>query len=275
MQEIIISAKQSKLKYWLDIWQNKELFWILAKRDVSVRYKQTAVGALWSVLRPLATVLASLFVFGKIAKLPSEPNTPYAIMVFSGVLIWTFFAQSLQQISSSLVANSNLISKVYFPRLIIPASSLLIGIVDLVISFSVFLLLCVWYDFYPSWQIVLLPIFVLMAFLSALGVGLFMAVLNVRYRDINHIVPFILQFGFYACPVAFSSNTTVHGKWWEIYYNLNPLVGIIDACRWSLLGGNAPFMYGSITPSIVFIVVTLFIGIRYFRSQEDTFVDYI
>lgn len=274
LKETLIAAKRRKRDYWVDLFNHKELFLILAKRDIAVRYKQTAIGASWSILRPLMTVLVTVFAFGRIAKLPSEPNTPYVIMAFSGILIWLFFSQMFSQISGSIVGGGNLVSKVYVPRLIIPLSSLAVGILDLLIGIALFIVVAIFYKFGIGWQVLFLPFFILLAYLCALAFGLFFATINVRYRDIAHLIPFIVQFGFFASPVAYSS-TNLQSEWWYKYYNLNPIVGVIDGFRWCLLGGNAGFVWASFIPSICIITVVSFISFAYFRKEEDSFVDYL
>ena len=274
-RETIIAAKRRKRDYWIDLLRHKELFFILAKRDISVRYKQTAIGASWSILRPLMTVIVTVFAFGRLAKLPSEPNTPYVLMAFSGILIWLFFSQMFSQISGSIVGGGNLVSKVYVPRLIIPLSSVGAGLLDFVIGLVMYFVIAFYFHFPIGWQVLCLPFFVLLAYLCALGFGLFFATLNVRFRDIAQLVPFIVQFGFFVSPSAYSSTTTVAHQWFYKIYNLNPVVGIVDGFRWCLLGGNAPFIWASFIPSVCTIFLVLFLSFRFFRSMEDSFVDYL
>ncbi|MFN8356497.1 MAG: ABC transporter permease [Spirosomataceae bacterium] len=273
-QKTVIEAGRSQKNYWSDIWKFKELLWILAMRDVTVRYKQTILGIAWSVVRPLSTMVVMVFVFGKVARLPSEPGVPFPILTFSGVLIWTFFANSLQQVNNSIVHNANLVSKVYFPRLIVSISSVLVSFVDFAVGLILLVPMFIWYKFVPSWQIIFLPLFLLLAFFAAFGFGLFLAVLNVKYRDFSQITPFVIQFGFYACPVGYSV-ITIEQVWWYPIYNLNPIVGLIDGFRWTLMGGNAPFRMESFIPSIIIIALANIIAVIYFRKKENTFVDYI
>lgn len=270
----VIKAGKSVLHYWAEIWEHRELFWILAKRDVMVRYKQTVLGVAWSVIRPLLTSLVMVFAFGKIAKLEQDTSYPYILLVVPGVIIWLFFSQSLQNISNSVIGNTNLIAKVYFPRLIIPFSSLLVGLIDVIITFALFIILCIWYQFIPDWKIIFAPVFILLSYLSAFGLGLFSAVLNVKYRDIGQIIPFVIQFGYFISPVAYAVDSK-KGEWWYPIYNLNPVAGAIDGLRWSMLGGEASFNYQSFIPLVIFIIVSIIVAIRFFRKNENSFVDYL
>ncbi|MFM7441002.1 MAG: ABC transporter permease, partial [Snowella sp.] len=233
--ELIIEAGRTEKQYWKDLWRYRELFYTLAWRDISVRYKQTAIGMLWALIRPFLTMIVFTVIFGKLAKLPSE-GVPYPILVFAAMLPWQFFSNSLSSCSESLIANANLISKVYFPRLVVPVSAVVTSFVDFMISGIILLGLMAWYNFVPSWQIITLPFFIAIAFAAAMGAGLWFASLNVEYRDFRYIVPFIVQFGLYVSPVGFSSN--VVPQQWRFIYALNPLVGVIDGFRWAILGGN-------------------------------------
>lgn len=271
---ITISAGKSRLDYWKELWQSRELFWILAKRDIIVRYKQTVLGVAWSAIRPLATALVMVFAFGKIAKLEQDTTIPYMLVVMPGVIIWLFFSQSLTQISNSIVGNTNLISKVYFPRLIIPFSSLMIGLLDALIAFALFVILCFYFQFIPDWKILLAPLFMLLAYLGAFGFGLIAGILNVKYRDVGQIIPFLIQFGYFISPVAYTS-TRVQGEWWTPLYNLNPVVGSIDGLRWCLLGDFSAFNWQSFLFLLVFDIVFVTVAIRMFRKNENAFVDYI
>lgn len=272
--EIVIKAGRSALHYWKDIWLQRELFWILGKRDIMVRYKQTVLGIAWAVFRPLLTAVVMTFAFGKIAKMESDVTLPYMLVVIPGVIIWLFFSQCLSQISNSIVGNGNLVSKVYFPRIIIPFSSLLVGLLDSLIAFGMFFIFCIYYQFLPNWQIALAPLFMILAYLNAFGLGLIAAVLNVKYRDIAQIIPFIVQFGFFISPVGYTSEQQ-KAAWWYPYYNLNPIVGTIDAMRWSLLGDYSPFNWQSLIPSLVFAFFSVIFSIWFFRKNENSFVDYI
>ena len=270
--DLIIEPSRIEKNYWKDLWRFRELFYILSWRDLKVRYKQTVIGVAWSILRPLLTMIVFTVIFSRIAKLPSEGNAPYAIMVFAAMLPWQFFANSLSESSQSLIGNSNLISKVYFPRLIIPTSSIIVNLVDFLISFGLLILLMIFYQFIPSWQIIFLPLFLLLAFLASFGIGLYLTALNVKYRDFRYIVPFIVQFGLYVSPVGFSSS--VIPEKWRLLYSLNPMVGVIDGFRWAILGQSNIYWTGFIL-SIVIILVILFYSIRYFRKMEKTFADVI
>jgi len=268
---IIIEPGRNEKNYWRDLWLFRELFYILSWRDIKVRYKQTVIGAAWSVIRPLLTTIIFTIVFSRLAKLGARPGVPYAILVFAGMLPWQFFANALSEASNSLIGNANLVSKVYFPRMIIPASSVITSLVDFGISFLLLLGMCVFYQYVPDIKILLLPVFVLLALTAALGVGLFITALNVKYRDFRYIIPFIVQIGLYISPVGFSSS--VVPEKWRLWYSLNPMVGIIDGFRWCILGEP---MHGSafmISILITFLFVAL--GIYYFRKTEKSFADNI
>lgn len=270
-EEIVIRPGLSEKNYWKDLWRYRELFYILSWRDIKVRYKQTVVGAAWSIIRPVITAVIFTILFSKVAKLDNPGVAPYALMVFAGLLPWQFFANALSESSNSLVGNSNLITKVYFPRMIVPASSVITSLVDFAISFGIFLVMLVWFQFLPPVQVLALPLFIVLAFLCAVGIGLYLTALNVKYRDFKYIIPFIVQFGLYITPIGFSS--AVIPEKWRIVYALNPMVGIIDGFRWCLLGD--PFNPVSLGISIAITVMALLIGIRYFRKVEKTFADNI
>jgi homopolymeric O-antigen transport system permease protein len=271
--ELILEPGRAESNYWRDLWRYRELFQVLAWRDISIRYRQTAVGLLWAVLRPLLTMLIFTVVFSRIAKLPTEGAAPYALMVFAGMLPWTFFATALSEASNSLVSNANLISKVYFPRLIVPTATIVVALIDFLICFVLFLAMMAWYQFMPTWRILCLPLFVLIAFLAALGPGLWITAVNVRYRDFRFVIPFIVQIGLYVSPVGFSSGVIPEN--WRLLYSLNPLVGVIDGFRWCLLGGQVPIYWPGFALSLALILVFVWIGIRQFRSMEKTFADLI
>ena len=270
---LIIEAGRSERQYWKDIWRYRELFYFLAWRDILVRYKQTAIGVTWALIRPLLTMIVFTVVFGNIAKLPTEADAPYPILVFSAMLPWQFFANALSECSNSLLSNSNLISKVYFPRLIVPASAVIVSFVDFLISASILLALMAWYDFVPSWRILTLPLFILIAFAAAIGGGLWLAALNVEYRDFRYIVPFIVQFGLYVSPVGFSS--TIVPEKWRFLYSLNPMVGVIDGFRWAIISGDTNLYWSGFLLSIAIVVLLVVSGIWYFRKMERTFADVI
>ena len=271
--EIVLEAGRAERNYWRDLWRYRELFQVLAGRDVAVRYKQTVIGIVWAVMRPFLTMLIFTIIFSRIAKLPSDGDAPYALMVLAGLLPWTFFSTALGDASLSLVTNSNLISKVYFPRLIIPTATIVVSFVDLLISFVILVAMMVWYRFAPTVNILALPLFVILAFLTSLGPGLWITALNVKYRDFRYIIPFMLQFGLYVSPVGFSS--TAVPEQWRLLYSLNPMVGVIDGFRWCILGGNSQIYWPSLVSTAVITVFFLWLGIRQFRKMEKTFADLI
>ena len=275
--ELIIEPGRSFRHYWHDLWRYRELFYILAWRDVAVRYKQTVAGAAWAVVQPLMSMVIMTVIFGKIAGLPSEGGAPYPIMVFAAMLPWQFFSNSLSSSSQSIVGNANLISKVYFPRLIIPTSSVVVSFIDFLVAGSVLLAMMLWFQFWPTWRVVTLPLFVVLAILAALGPGLIITALMVRYRDFRMVLPFIVQFGLYVSPVAYSSSV-VREKFGEtvfLLYSLNPMVGVIDGFRWALLGGASNLYWPGFLVSALLTVVLCAIGLRYFRSTERAFADLI
>jgi lipopolysaccharide transport system permease protein len=271
--QIIIEAGRAERHYWRDIWRYRELFYVLSWRDISVKYKQTAIGVVWAVIRPLLTMVVFTVIFGKIAKLPSEGNAPYAIMVYAAMLPWQFFANSLSEASNSLIGNEKLISKVYFPRMIIPASSVITSFVDFLISAAIMVIIMAWYQFWPSWRIITLPLFIAIAFAAAMGVGLWLTALNVKYRDFRYIVPFIVQFGLYVSPVGFSSGIIPQD--YRLLYSLNPMVSVIDGFRWAILGGESNIYLPGFLLSLAVVALFLVVGIVYFRKTEKNFADII
>jgi len=275
--DLWIEAGRTEKHYWLDLWRYRELFFILAWRDVAIRYKQTVVGAAWALLQPFFTMLIMSVVFGKLAGLPTQGNAPYPIMVFAALLPWQFFSNALSTASQSIVGNANLISKIFFPRLIIPGSSVVVSILDFLVSFVILIGLMAWYHFVPSWRLITVPAFMLLAFLAALGPSLIITALNVKYRDFRFVIPFIVQFGLYVSPVGFSS-AVVRAKLGEtifLFYSLNPAVGIIDGFRWAILGGEYHISFSGFAVSIAMTVVCLMAGVFYFRRTERTFADLI
>jgi lipopolysaccharide transport system permease protein len=270
--EIIIEAGRREGQYWRDMLRYRELFYFLAWRDVLVRYKQTVIGILWAVLRPFLTMLIFVFIFGKIAKLPAG-GMPYPVMVFAGLLPWQLFSSALTEGSTSLITNSNLISKVYFPRLIIPASAVIVSFVDFAVSAGLFALLMIFYQVWPTWYLLTLPLFTLLALIASTGAGLWLAALNVEYRDFRFIVPFLVQFGLYVSPVGFTS-ALVPAKW-RMLYSLNPMVGVIDGFRWAVSGGRSPIFFPGLIVSLGVMSLLLISGIWYFRRVERTFADVI
>jgi len=271
-KELIIEAGHTEAQYWRDLYRYRELFYFLSWRDILVRYKQTVIGIAWAVIRPFLTMVVFTIVFGKLAKLPSG-GAPYPILVFSAVLPWQFFANALSESSNSLIGNANLISKIYFPRLIIPASSVITSFVDFLISGIILVGLIIWYQFVPGWRVVTLPFFVAIAFAASIGCGLWLAALNVKYRDFRYIIPFIVQFGLFISPVGFSSGI-IPGKW-RLLYSLNPMVGVIDGFRWAIIGKEAIIYWPGFFLSLLLVVILFITGIWYFRKTERTFADVI
>ena len=270
---IIIEAGRAERHYWLDLWRYRELFRVLAWRDLSVRYKQTVIGVLWALIRPFLTMVVFTVIFGRIAKLPTDGNAPYALMVFAGILPWTLFSTGLSEASNSLINNEKLISKVYFPRLIVPIATVVVAFVDFLISFCILLALMGWYRFLPDWRILVLPIFVLLAFVASVGPALWITSLNVKYRDFRYVIPFIVQFGLYVSPVGFSSS--VVPEQWRLLYSLNPMVGVIDGFRWCILRGQSELYLPSFLASIAVTTFFLWFGVRQFRKMEKSFADLI
>lgn len=271
-QTLLIEAGRAERHYWKDLWRYRELFFFLAWRDILVRYKQTAIGVAWSVLRPLLTMLVFTIVFGRLAKLPSN-GVPYPVMVYAAMLPWQFFANSLTESSNSLIGNANLLSKVYFPRLIVPAGSVIVSLVDFFISCVILAGLMAWYGCVPDMKVLLLPAFILMAFVASFGAGLWLSALNVKYRDFRYVVPFLVQFGLYISPVGFSS--AIIPEEWRFLYFLNPMVGVIDGFRWALLGDPFPVNWPGFWLSAVLVGLILVSGVLYFRRMERTFADVV
>ncbi len=274
-KELTIEAGRTESQYWKDLWRYRELFYFLAWRDILVRYKQTIIGMAWALIRPFLTMVVFSVVFGTLAKLPSE-GVPYPILVFAAMLPWQFFANALSECSNSLIGNANLISKVYFPRLIVPASAVIVSFVDFLVSGMIMLGLMAWYNFIPSWRILTLPLFISIAFAASMGAGLWLAALNVKYRDFRYIVPFIVQFGLYISPVGFSSSIVFQRfPQWGWIYSLNPMVGVIDGFRWAILGEESNLYLPGFMLSIGLVVLLILSGIWYFRKVERTFADVI
>jgi len=270
--QLVIEAGRTERQYWQDLWRYRELFYFLAWRDILVRYKQTAIGIAWALIRPFATMVIFTVVFGTLAKLPAE-GAPYPILVFSAMLPWQFFANALSECSNSLISNANLISKVYFPRLIVPTSAVIVSFVDFLVSGMILLGLMAWFNFVPSWRILTLPLFILIAFAAAIGGGLWLSALNVKYRDFRYIVPFIVQFGLYVSPVGFSSS--IVPEQWRLVYSLNPMVGVIDGFRWAILGGTTRLNWTGFSISMLLVALLFASGIWYFRKMERSFADVI
>ncbi len=272
MSKLIIEAGRADRHYWLDLWRYRELFYFLAWRDFLVKYKQTVIGVGWAIIKPLMTMVVLTIVFGRIGKMPSG-GVPYALLVFAGMLPWQFFANALSESGSSLVNNSNLVSKIYFPRLLVPISSIATSIVDFAIAAMFLGLLMAWYRFTPSAHIVYLPAFAILALAASLSVGIWVAALMVKYRDFRAIVPFIVQFGLYISPVGFQS--TIVDEQLRLLYSINPMVGVIDGFRWCLLGEPHAIYWPSILISLITTGILLVSGVRYFRATERTFADVI
>ncbi|BAS67688.1 ABC transporter permease [Bathymodiolus septemdierum thioautotrophic gill symbiont] len=270
--DIIIESGKTERHYWANLWHYRELFYILAWRDIAVQYKQTVIGILWAVLRPVLTMVIFTVVFSKIANLPSE-GVPYPVFVFAAMLPWTFFSTAFSSSSNSLVSNANLIGKIYFPRLIIPAASIIVAVVDFLISFVILIALMFWYDFFPTWHMLTLPFFLLLGFFAAFGAGLFITSLNVKYRDFRIVIPFIVQLGLYISPVAFS--TTLIPEKYQIFYYLNPMVAVIDGFRWAVSGGKTVLNMTEIYVSISVVIILCILGVVYFRKTEKVFADVI
>ena len=270
---IVLESGRADLNYWSDLWRYRELFLILAWRDLSVRYKQTVIGVAWAIIRPFLTMIVFTVIFGKVANLPSDGNAPYALLVFAAMLPWTLFATSLSDASNSLIGNANLISKVYFPRLIVPTATIVTAFVDFLISLVILLALMLYYRFAPGWTMLLLPAFMLLALLASLGPGLWITALNVKYRDFRYVIPFITQFGLYVSPVGFSSS--VIPAQWRLIYSLNPMVGVIDGFRWCILGGASPIYWPGFALSLLVVAFFLWLGVSQFRKMEKTFADMI
>jgi lipopolysaccharide transport system permease protein len=270
---LVIEPGRGDRNYWSDVWHYRELFVILAWRDVVVRYKQTVVGVAWALLRPILTMVVFVVIFGRLAKLPSEGAVPYSIMVFAGMLPWFLFSGILGEASNSLVGNANLISKVYFPRLIVPVSAGVVAVVDFAINLIIFFGMMALYGFLPDWRIAFLPAFVLLAILGSLGPALYITALNVKYRDFRYIIPFLVQFGLYISPVGFSSS--IVPPEWRFWYSLNPVVGMIDGFRWCLLRGEAELYMPGFVANLGVGALFLWVGTRYFRKAERRFADLV
>lgn len=272
MSELVIEAGRTERQYWRDLWRYRELFFFLAWRDLLVRYKQTAVGISWSLIRPLLTMAILTFVFGKLSKMPAG-GVPYPLLVFCGMLPWLFFSLSLTEAGNSLISNSGMISKVYFPRLTVIVSSVMTSLVDFLISCLFLVVLMFWYRFVPPAAVLLVPFFVLLVFGASLGTGMWVAALMVKYRDFRFIVPFIVQFGLYISPVGFQSS--VVPEKFRLLYALNPMVGIIDGFRWCILGSSRGIYWPSIAIAVFDVALLVLSGTWYFRKTERTFADII
>ena len=275
--EVFIEPGRSERNYWKDLWRYRELFYILSWRDLKVRYKQTVIGVVWSVLRPLLTMLIFTFVFKNIAKFDAPAGIQYAVLVFAGLLPWQFFAAGLSEASNSLIGNERLISKVYFPRMIIPAASVITSLVDFFISLLLMFGLMIWYGTIPSINLIFLPVFIILAFFASFGVGLWLTALNVKYRDFKHVVPFLVQIGLYLSPVGFTSGKAAQiiPEKLRLLYYINPMAGVIDGFRWCFFGDKTPIDWNGMLISFGVIIIFLLIGVRTFRKMEKNFADLI
>jgi homopolymeric O-antigen transport system permease protein len=271
-RELVIEAGHTERNYWHDLFRYRELLYFLAWRDILVRYKQAVIGILWAVLRPFLTMVIFVLIFSKVAKLPSG-GLPYPVMVFAGMLPWQLFATSLSEGSNSLITNTNLIAKVYFPRLIVPTSAVVVSFADFAISFGLLGLLMIYYGVLPDWTLIALPLFTLLALLASIGASLWLAALTVKYRDFRYVVPFFVQFGLYASPVGFAS--TVVPEKWRLLYSLNPMVAVIDGFRWSLSAGRDAIFIPALIIGCATTLILLLTGVWYFRHTEKTFADVI
>jgi lipopolysaccharide transport system permease protein len=270
--KMIIDSKDNwKIFNFKELWRYRELFYFLVWRDIKVRYKQTVLGAAWAILQPILSMIIFSVIFGRFAKLPSE-GIPYPVFTFAALLPWQLFSYALTNSSNSLVNEKNLITKVYFPRIIIPFSSVVAGLLDFMIASVIFLVMMIFYQIPFTWRLLLVPVFIGIAVMTALSVGLWLTTLNVKYRDIRYVIPFLSQFWLYATPIAYSSSL-IPDQWMWLY-SLNPMVGVVDGFRWMLLGTAAdfpPFFY----LSIIIVILLLISGFIYFKKTEDTFADVI
>lgn len=270
---LIIEANNSSRQYWRDLWRYRELFRVLAWRDLAVRYKQTALGIAWAVIRPALMLAILTFVFSNLARLPAGGDTPYPALVFAGLLPWMLFSTALSEASDSLVKNANLVSKVYFPRLIVPSAAVVVAFADFLISLGLCLVLFVALGVTPDWRILLMPAFAALAFLASVGPALWLAAMNVEYRDFRYVVPFLIQLGVYVSPVGYSTEIVPENL--RLLYSLNPMVGVIDGFRWCLLGGEEPLYLPSLLLSASVSALTLWFGLGRFRKMERRFADVI
>lgn len=268
---LTIEAGRTERHYWRDLWRYRELAGFLAWRDIKVRYKQAALGVAWAFVQPAITTAIFVFVFGRLAKMP-DGGVPYPLLVLSGVMAWQLFASGLSGASGSLISNANLISKVYFPRLIVPVASLGVALIDFLVVLGMFLGLALWFGYPPTWHWLGLPLFVALALAAAFGLGLWLTALTVRFRDFRFIVPFILQVGVFVTPVGFRTDYFPN---WRALMSLNPLTGVIDGFRWCLLGGTQNLSWVSLGMTAALILLLIGTGIWFFRRTEKQFADII
>ena len=271
--DIYFGPRFGKRQYLRDLWNFRGLLYFLAWRDILVRYKQTVIGIAWSLLNPLFFMVVFTAIFSRIGRFPSDGQTPYPLLVFSALLPWQLFASALTQSSKSLVENARMVSKIYFPRLLIPLSSVVVSLVDFLISLGLLLAMMIYYQWNPGWRLLALPLFLGLGLLTALSLGIWLAAINVKYRDFQYIIPFLMQIGLFVSPVGFSSS--VIPPEWRLLYALNPMVGVIDGFRWCLLGGQVPLYLPGLGLSLLLTLLLLRGGIAYFHKTERTFADYI
>lgn len=269
--ELVLEAGRASRHYWADLWRFRELLGFLAWRDIKVRYKQTTLGVLWALIQPAVTLAVFTFIFGKLAAMPSG-RAPYPLLVLCGLLPWQLFAAAFSNASGSLVANTHLISKVYFPRLIVPLSSVAVALIDFAVVLVLLVLMCLWWQFLPDWRLLFVPLFILLTLVTAIGTGLWLTALTVKYRDFRFVVPFLLQVGLFLSPVGFSSTNLPN---WRFVYSLNPMVGAIDGFRWCLLRGEPTLDPVNLGTSVGMALLLLASGLWYFRRTERTFADII
>jgi lipopolysaccharide transport system permease protein len=269
--KLVIEPGRTVKNYWRDLWQYRELMYFLAWRDIAVRYKQTMIGAAWVLLRPALTMVVFV-AFRRMAGFP-RGSIPDPVLVSAAVLPWQFFSSAVSESANSVVGSANLIAKVYFPRIIIPLAATVTSFVDFLITLGLLAALMLWYDVIPGWQIVTMPLFMLLAFGLALGLGLFLATLNVEYRDFRFIVPFIIQLGFFVTPIAFATSDVPER--WRLLFVLNPMAGVIDGIRWSLFGGKVSLDWQLVVASVVMCGGLVYLGVWYFRRMERGFADVI
>jgi lipopolysaccharide transport system permease protein len=272
MQEIVIEPNKGLKDFWQELWAYRELFYFLAWRDLVVRYKQTVIGVAWSLIRPVLSVIILTLVFGFLAKMPSR-DVPYPLVAMAGTLPWQFFASTVDMSSNALLNNTAMITKIYFPRLILPTATLIVSLVDFLISAVFLLILMAWYGLWPTVRIAVVPALIVLAAMASLGLGYWMTALNTKYRDFRHLVPFMIQFGFYASPVGYLSD--VVPERWRLLYSLNPMVGVIDGFRWALLGKQTSLFLPGFLLSVALTVLLFVTGLRKFNRTEREFADVI
>lgn len=277
LPELLIEPGRAGKNYWRDLWRFRELFYFLAWRDILVRYKQTAIGVAWAVIRPLLMTIIFTVFASKVAGLKSLGGVPHALVIMAAMLPWQFFSTAMTEASNSLITNANLVSKIYFPRLVVPAGAVITSFVDFLITLGLMALFMAFYRFVPDWHLVFLPLFMLMALGASLGIGLWLSALNVEYRDFRYIVPFIVTFGIYVSPVIYTTAQIKEklGENFSMFYALNPMVGVIDGFQWSLLRAPVPLDAVEMLTCSVMVLLLLASGIWYFRKMERTFADVI